>query len=428
MPMDPTDRSVARQIIKALRSGATPSQFADKVFVGQELWFKYALQMMEENSEDKHFEVRFIRAAYGGGKTLFIRRLESAAREQGWATAYILLRHGKVELDKPKTLAAELGEQIDLGEQGRGIASLLRAAVARKAVECGIVVGRTSTLAAHMDLENRMRDLCSRKLIGGDVATALRQACRAYVKHDLDRLAEIAQWLSGGSRPLHLLLQSGNTGRAQILKPLGVGVGEELIRIIAELTLMAGKKGLYIALDEVELIASFPERRRANAFQTLRALVDQNDMNTLPPATSIFLAATPQMFEDKKMFPSYKALQDRIETLPSIDGTTSVNFKANIVDLDATQLGVKELNSLGNIILDLWSLSGEIIPAGVQDRVDEIAETIVARGDYMIARPRLFCRLIVDMLDGALGADISTAAALRATEIKRARDQEVVGQ
>jgi hypothetical protein len=416
--------SEARQIVKALRSGATPSEFADRVFVGQRGWFGMAEKMMTENAEDHHFEVRFVKAAYGGGKTLFVRRLQANARKQDWATAYILFRHGKVELDKPHTLAAELAEQVDLGETGRGLSVLLRAALEQRAKPFGIVPGRTSTLAAHDQFEGSVRDMCARKGFRHDVGLALRAASRMLIKGDRDKFAEIAEWLSGSSRSLSIVLSA----RDQTLKPLGIGASEELIRLMAELVLMCGKRGLYIAFDEVELISSLPSRRRANAFQTLRALVDQNDPHTLPPATSIFLAATPQMFEDPAMFPSYKALQDRIESLPAIDGTRSVNYRANVIDLGATELSREELTDLGSRICNLWARSGESLPSEAQSRVEDIAIAVAARKDYVIAKPRLFCRLVIDMLDGNLGSDIAAAAATRAMQIFEARTRELTVQ
>jgi hypothetical protein len=421
------DRATARQIIRALRSGATPSQFAELVFVGQDAWFQMAQKMMNENAEDHQFEVRFIRAAYGGGKTLLMRRLEASARDSGWATAYILLRHGKVELDKPSTLVAELAEQLDLAADGRGMFALLRTALTRKAKECGIFPGRASTLAAHTELELKIRDICARKSIRHDISIVMRQATKAYVRNDLDRLSEIARWLSGGDRAVTIPPTSAG-GRAEVMRPLGAGASEELIRLIAELVMMAGKRGLYIALDEVELIASLAERRRANAFQTLRALVDQNDMNTLPPATSMFLAATPHMFEDRKMFPSYKALQDRIESLPGVEGKLVVNYKANVIDLDATQLGLKELIDLGDKILEFWKAAGEEPIANGSKRIKDIASAVATRTDFTVARPRLFCRLVVDMLEGTLTADLAALASRRALEIKQARDKELVEQ
>ena len=418
----------ARQIIKALRNGATPSQFADRVYVGQQSWFDAAVKMMAENAEDRHFEVRFVRAAYGGGKTLFMRRMEATARAQGWATSFILLRHGKVELDQPSTLAAELSEQLDLGEQGRGMRALLVAALERKGRECGIAPGRTSSLADHLALENKMRELCAQKALSGDMSVVLRQACKALVKRDMDRLGEIAHWLTGAAVPLLVPSAPGGFTRPTTVKPLGTGAAESLIRLVAELSLMAGKRGLFIALDEVELIGGLVDRRRANAFQTLRALVDQNDVNTIPPATSIFLAATPQMFEDRTMFPSYKALQDRIESLPSISGRREVNYRSNVVDLDATPLGTEELRDLGRRIIGFWATSGEVARVDAEARVDEIVEAVVSRSDYTIARPRLFCRLVVDMLSGSIGPDLGAAAAMSAVEIGRARAREVAGQ
>src|ERR1700741_3562749 len=72
MAVNGIDDTAARKIVRALRKGATPTEYADKLFVGYGDWFKTAVQMMRHTAEDNDFEVRFLRAAYGGGKTMFL--------------------------------------------------------------------------------------------------------------------------------------------------------------------------------------------------------------------------------------------------------------------------------------------------------------------------------------------------------------------
>ena len=55
-------------------------------------------------------------ARYGGGKTHFLRCLQSEAKARGWATAYVLLKHGEVELDRFNTIVAEIADKLELPE------------------------------------------------------------------------------------------------------------------------------------------------------------------------------------------------------------------------------------------------------------------------------------------------------------------------
>jgi hypothetical protein len=382
--------------------------------------------MMLENADDRQFEVRFVRAAYGGGKSFFLRRLGSAAKQAGFVTAYVLLRHGQVELDKPHTLVREICEQIDLGSDGHGIGALLHCAIANVIKQAGVQPGRVTTLADRQRVEKDVLHRCHRLSISSDIALALAQAVRGVLTHDLALLDRIAQWLKGASGPL--AVQSGAREGPQkvlLLRPPIVGASEQMLRLVAVLAQFAGRRGTFLAVDELELIGSFSERRRANGFQTLRALVDQNDPHLIPPSTSVFLAATPAMFEDRKMFPSYKALQDRIETLPGMEGTSLINYRANVIDLDATPLSFDDLVELGERMQVIWTTAENPLPSSARQRIRDIADEVSQRGDYMIARPRLFCRLVMQLLEGMLGDDVRGETKRVARALKEARDREV---
>jgi hypothetical protein len=208
------------------------------------------------------------------------------------------------------------------------------------------------------------------------------------------------------------------------LKPIGSGSAEPLLRYVGLLAKLAGCNGLFLAVDELELVGGMSERRRKNAFQTLRALVDQNDPKQQPPSTSVFLAATPEMFEDPAMFPSYKALQDRIETLPSEISGRKLNYRANVIDLDKTELGEAELRSVGERIVALCSRGGQEISDDVAKRLPKLVRTITAKR-YVIARPRLLCRCVVDLVEGILGDDLELEVAARNEQMLKERKKEV---
>ena len=211
------------------------------------------------------------------------------------------------------------------------------------------------------------------------------------------------------------------------MKPLGLGDAEQLIRLFALLVDEAGYNGLYLAIDEIELISGQTSRRRNNSFQTLRELVDQNGENSMPPSTCLYLAATPDMFENPDLFPSYKALQDRIEELPSLTGKGAINYRAPVVNLDATELGEKELRALAeNVVAVFKAANGEPIGDAL-GRVDTLVGA-VAKGNYVIARPRLLCRCMVELLEGRLGADLRQELATRTEEMRKEREREIKGQ
>src|SRR5208283_674276 len=148
---------------------------------------------------------------------------------------------------------------------------------------------------------------------------------------------------------------------------------DQLIRLIAVLVLTAGYRGLLVGLDEIELMAGMRDRRRReNSFQTLRSLIDQNDPYRQPPSTCFFLAATPYMFEDREMFPRYKALQDRIEELPSVGGAQRINYSAPVINLDRTEPGVLELRQIADKIKAIYNVAYDSIPPNFEKRRDNL--------------------------------------------------------
>src|SRR5262249_54427685 len=122
-------RPKAVQVLKALRSGSTPSGFARELAVGQGTWLRVALELLDELSECEHFDVRFLRAKYGGGKTHFLRCLQAEAKLRKWASAYVLLKHGEVELDRFDSIVAEIADKLELPDGDRGLPALLRKAL-----------------------------------------------------------------------------------------------------------------------------------------------------------------------------------------------------------------------------------------------------------------------------------------------------------
>jgi hypothetical protein len=429
--------SDARRVIRALRKGATPDEYAPDLFVGQTPWFRTAIEMMDHTAIDEDFEVRFVRAPYGGGKTLFLRCLEAHAKKEGWVTAYILLQHEKVELDKPHTVVSEIAQKLELpdGNDQRGLPALLERALQNIAAKCGYLEGRAISFATKEQAQNLLIRSCQQKGLSYDFTLAIQFALQALFERDRHFIDQIARWLQGSAErleldPSRLNLNphfSNTRSRPVHLKPLGIGSAEVLLRFIAVLTNLAGYRGLYMAVDEIELITGLPEKRRANAFQTLRELVDQTDRRLQPPSTCLFLAATPEMFENREMFPKYKALQDRIAALPAVGPGSLINFKCSVVDLDRTELGRDDLDALGQKILSIYEISNQTASPEAKKQMDTLVQVVMTK-KYVIARPRLFCRCLIDILDGTLNSDIAHGIAIRTEEMQAEREKEIKGK
>jgi len=433
--MNTLTRPKAVQVLKALRSGSTPAAFALELAVGQTPWFQTAINLLDELSDCEHFDVRFVRARYGGGKTHFLRCLQSEAKARRWVTAYVLLKHGEVELDRFNSIVAEIAEKLELPDGSRGLPSLLKQALIGIAKRNGYDPTGTMSFKTRERAQRAVSKFVQDNGLGYQFNLALQVCMYALLEKDDMLMAQFANWLAGGGESLSVdpneLTSSPNQAKTRasrtVLKPLGLGDAEQLIRLFALLVGEAGYSGLYLAIDEIELISGQTSRRRNNSFQTLRELVDQNDENLMPPSTCIYLAATPDMFENPDLFPSYKALQDRIEELPSLSGKGAINYRAPVVNLDATELGEKELRALAeNVVSVFRSANGEPSEEAL-GRIDTLVSA-VAKGNYVIARPRLLCRCMVELLEGRLGEDLRRELAARTEEMRKEREREIKGE
>lgn len=433
--MNPTiTREKAVQVLKALRTGSTPAAFARELAVGQTNWFQAAVDLLDEVADCEHFDVRFLRARYGGGKTHFLRCLQSEAKARNWATAYVLLKHGEVELDRFNTIVAEIADKLELPDGKRGLTALLQQALIGLAKRNGYDRAGTVSFRTRERAQQAIGEFAQQHGLGYQFNLALQTCMFALLENDALLLTQFANWLAGGSESLTVdpneLSASPNRPKTKasrtILKPLGLGDADQLIRLLALLVGEAGYTGLYLALDEVELIAGQPSRRRNNSFQTLRELVDQNDEVLMPPSTCLYLAATPDMFENPELFPSYKALQDRIEELPSLTGRAVINYRAPVINLDTTELGELELRELARNIVTLFTSANGELKNDTLKRVDELVRA-VAQGNYVIARPRLLCRCIIELLEGRLGEDLREELAAHTEEMRKERERQIKG-
>jgi hypothetical protein len=427
MQIDTLTCSEARRIVKALGTGSAPAEYARLLLVGQKKWFDAALQKMHETSVDRDFEVRFVRARYGGGKTHFLYCVEQEAREKVWATSFVVLKRDLVELDRFSSFVREVSRNIALPNGNVGLGNLLEGATATHASRYGIVPGKTVSLMTLEQAKAGFVEDCTRMFVAPPFLTALRAYYTASLQKDWAQTQSIQTWLAGGD--LAVIINARYIpGRESVrLKPLGASLAEEQLRVIAILCQLSDNAGLFIGVDELEIIGRLPAQRKTNSFQTLRALVDQNNSRRQPPATCLFLAATPEMFEDSDKFPSYKALQDRIETLPNLAGQGGINYRANVIDLDRTPLERADLRALGLTLLRIHELAFGGLPADVGESRDRVISQLIT-GKYVMARPRLLCRCVTDLLTGQLTGDLPVAVAMRARELQDIRERELSNQ
>src|SRR5262245_34058567 len=80
---------LARALLRSLARGTAISAGARFINVGQERWLAAQLELLDEVSKDGHSETKFVRGAYGSGKSHFLSVVQDHARELNWVTSHV---------------------------------------------------------------------------------------------------------------------------------------------------------------------------------------------------------------------------------------------------------------------------------------------------------------------------------------------------
>src|SRR5207302_687033 len=97
-------RRLARALIRSLNRGTAIPQGANLIHVGHSEWLAAQMEMLDEISEDGFSDTKFVRGAYGAGKSHFLSVVQEAGRERNWITSHIECHFDRVEIDRFETL------------------------------------------------------------------------------------------------------------------------------------------------------------------------------------------------------------------------------------------------------------------------------------------------------------------------------------
>src|SRR5690606_4173478 len=90
-------RLLARALVRSLTRGTAISQGVRYIHVGHDQWLVAQHELLEEVGDDGHSETKFVRGAYGAGKSHFLSVVQDRAREAGWMTSHIECKVDKVQ-------------------------------------------------------------------------------------------------------------------------------------------------------------------------------------------------------------------------------------------------------------------------------------------------------------------------------------------
>src|SRR3954471_19669997 len=109
-------KALARAIVRSLNRGTTVSRGVRHIHVGHAKWLAAQEEMFAEVSDDGHSETKFVRGAYGAGKSHFLAVIQDRARESGWMTSHVECKVDGVQIDRFETLYPKVVEKLGSSE------------------------------------------------------------------------------------------------------------------------------------------------------------------------------------------------------------------------------------------------------------------------------------------------------------------------
>src|SRR5437867_9040574 len=108
------DPKLARALIRSLTRGTAIRTGVRYIHVGHENWLKAQDELLGEIADDGHSDTKFVRGAYGAGKSHFLSVVQDRAQEAGWATCHVECKVDGVQIDRFETLYPKIASRLVL--------------------------------------------------------------------------------------------------------------------------------------------------------------------------------------------------------------------------------------------------------------------------------------------------------------------------
>ena len=106
----------AKAIIRGLVRGTTIAAGVRFIHVGHERWVAAQRELLLEIADDRHSDTKFVRGAYGAGKSHFLSVIQDMAKSLGWVTSHVECKVDGVQIDRFETLYPRIVSKIAFSE------------------------------------------------------------------------------------------------------------------------------------------------------------------------------------------------------------------------------------------------------------------------------------------------------------------------
>lgn len=384
---------VARDIVNALRRGTVPQAGLEFLAVGLER------EMLTVSAQLAHVatgrgDFKFVRGAYGAGKTFLGALAAEAALEKGFAVSYVV-----VSTDTPLYKLEAVYHRIVANLRTRGQqTTALKGLIDRwiylleeKVIELEGFNEDDPRLAERVEaqLENGLAEVAQ---YHSAFSAAVRGYYRAQVEDDYATAQGLLGWLSGEQQ-----ISASVKRKVNIRGDIDNTVALAFLRAVNGVVRKAGMAGLAVIFDEVETIQRLRGPQREQSLNTLRQFVDAIDYGEFPYIYFVF-TGTPSFFEDRRGVPSLQPLHDRIK----IDRPDDPFPNPELPQIVLPKFDSRKLNAVASKVLPVYEAAfGPVDRGRVSDVFIEfmIAEITSKFGGQVDVVPRQFLRDFVNVLD-----------------------------
>ena len=400
--MKDLDRQTARQIIIRLKAGTSPLEYVEHLNVGNQGWYDMASEYFDDLEGSNDSLVRFIKGYYGDGKTHFLGMLRALAFRKNWAVTYVTAE--KTPLNRFDTVYSEIVSNLTLPPNVRlldwvapahakGPRALLAAAFSRICSEAYPPGDRTALTRPEVIhyVKTKSAELSCQPSMAEVVGRATRGYMDAVISQDAETMQATASWLQGDTVKVRQL------GISRAISRLA---SRDAMRSIAALARRAGLGGTLVLFDEAERIMKQSAPTRSSSYGIIRDLVDNADHQGGMESSIMYIAATPEMFSDRKGFPENDALRSRLEISARFASSDYPDYRSVIVDLTRTPLSHDLMLQLADRITQIHGTARDWSPQ-VFFTADAMEETVrqIEQGGFHVSKPRMLASSVATLLD-----------------------------
>lgn len=388
------NRETARDIVDALRRGSVPGHGLHHLAVGIDLEIK-TIQEQLEHIRTGRGDFKFIRGAYGAGKTFLASMALETTLEQGFVVSQVV-----ISVDTPLHKLDRVYFRIinNLRTKGHGGAAL-KGLVDRWIYK---IEDRLMELEGYEEDDPNLAQKVEEEIESelGEIArynsrfsAVLRAYYRAQVDGDFAAAQGLLGWLSGEEGIAYSIKK-----RANVTGDIDNTTALDFLKGVTQISRLAGLAGLAIVLDEVETIQRLRTKQiREQCLNNLRQILDAITAGQFP-FTYFLITGTPDFFESRRGIPALEPLYQRIKLENAKDPFSNPRQPQMVLE----PFNKEKLKEVAFKVRDIFELSyGAIDRERISDQfILTMIEQVTGKfGGEISVVPRIFLREFVDVLD-----------------------------